>query len=66
MPESSTALSLRETQALKRYEVSIEKATDAIGAALFHIRKGKLYRGTHHTFDEYCARALGHGSEYSP
>lgn len=47
-------LSLQEEQDRRSLEVKVERAFYESGIALRQLRDRKLYRSTHHTFEEYC------------
>lgn len=56
------ALVPEEANRLARCEAAIArgiKAFGEVGAALFEIREGRLYRQTHGTFDDYCQERWG-------
>ena len=57
IPIAPTELSTTERAELGRYEAVIKRGLEtfvAVGNALLYIRRDRLYRGTHSTFEAYC------------
>lgn len=56
-PQAATELTVTERAELGRYEAVIGRGLATfmdVARALIAIREGKLYRGTHATFEDYC------------
>lgn len=58
-----------EREQLAEYETTIARGLNTfydVGAALMAIKRQKLYRAAHRTFEEYCAQTwnIGHSSAY--
>lgn len=56
------ALSARERERLRELEVVVERGLEtvlAVAAALLEIRDGRLYRETHHRFEDYARDRFG-------
>ena len=63
-----TALTTSERRKLEHYEQDIEEGMGAFmrtGRALLAIREGKLYRGKHETFEDYCRLRWSMGRNYA-
>lgn len=62
------AMDTAERAELGRYERVIERGLQTfveVGVALMAIREGKLYRGTHATFDAYCRERWNFSKSHS-
>lgn len=64
----TTELTVADRAELGRYERVIERGLMSfmeVGTALIAIRDGKLYRGTHGTFEDYCQQRWGISRSYA-
>lgn len=67
-PPTATDLTTADRAELGRYERVIERGLMSfmeVGTALIAIRDGKLYRGTHGTFEDYCQGRWGISRSYA-
>ena len=61
----SEELTPAEIKNKKRLECKLEKAFYEAGMALKELREQRLYRDSHHTFEEYCQERFGHSRQKS-
>ncbi|MBV8887994.1 MAG: hypothetical protein JO235_28905, partial [Chroococcidiopsidaceae cyanobacterium CP_BM_RX_35] len=59
VPEIVEELTEQELEDRQRLELKVERAFVEAGAALRDLRDQRLYRSTHHTFEEYCRDRFG-------
>jgi len=59
VPEVVEELSEEEVEARHRLELKVERAFVEAGNALKVLRDRRLYRSTHHTFEDYCQSRFG-------
>jgi len=59
VPEVVEELSEEEVEARHRLELKVERAFEEAGNALKALRDRRLYRSTHHTFEDYCQSRFG-------
>lgn len=58
--EASEELTHDEERQRHRLELRVERAFFEAGKALAELRNRKLYRSTHHSFEDYCQDRFGY------